>query len=245
MQRLSAPGLILYVLTMSLAATDWVMSLDPHWYSTIYGFLFIIGQVLSTMALAIALLVLLAGREPLSRLMNPGLYNDLGNLLMAFVMLWAYISFSQFLIIWSANTAEEAPYYVHRTSGAWGAIALCLVFLHFAVPFVLLLWRRSKRNPRALAAIALGLLAMRFVDLYWLIKPSLTGRVAGTTSHGMSHDVPPLVSGWMDLPLTIAAPAAIGGIFIFALIRELKRRPIVPVGDPRLAELEARGAHHG
>jgi hypothetical protein len=243
MQAISGPGLILYALTVTFAAIDWVMSLDPHWYSTIYGFLFIIGQLLSTMALVIVLLGLLARRPPLAALMTRSLYNDLGNLLMAFVMLWAYISFSQFLIIWSANTAEEAPYYVLRTGGAWGGIALVLVGLHFFVPFMLLLWRKSKRDPRILSGIALGLLAMRFVDLFWLIQPSLTARGHGGDGHPAA--TAPLCVSWLDLPLMIVAVAAIGGIFIYAFIAQLGRRAIVPVGDPRLSELQAGGHHHG
>ncbi|MBI5508304.1 MAG: hypothetical protein HY903_06085 [Deltaproteobacteria bacterium] len=166
--RVSAAGLALYVLSMSFAAFDWGMSLDPQWYSTIYGLLFIVGQGLSGLALVIVALYLLAG-EAAFELADR--FHDLGNLLMAFVMLWAYISFSQLIIIWSGNLPEEIPWYLHRFNHGWEVVGLILVVLHFAVPFSVLLARRIKRRGRRLAAVALFVLLMRQVDLYWIIAP--------------------------------------------------------------------------
>ena len=154
LQLLSAAGIVLYALTITFASIDWVMSLEPHWFSTIFGILFMGGQALSALSFAIAAAVLLALRPPFSDVLSRAHLHDLGKLLMAFVMLWAYFNFSQFLIIWSANLAEEAPWYVHRLGHGWQAIGLLLVVFHFALPFALLLSRGLKRNPMLLAALA-------------------------------------------------------------------------------------------
>src|SRR6185295_2076224 len=148
LQRLSGPGLIIYALTITFASTDWVMSLEPHWFSTIYGMMFMVGQTLTTLAFVIAVLALLADTPPLSNFLKPEILNDLGNLLFAFIMLWAYLSFSQYLIIWSGNLPEEIPWYLRRSSGGWQWIAVGLALFHFAIPFFLLLIRRNKRRKQ-------------------------------------------------------------------------------------------------
>jgi hypothetical protein len=250
LQKFSGPGLVLYVLLMTLAAFDWAMSLDPLWLSTIYGLLFVVGQALGTMAMVIALLALLADRRPFAGVLNISIFHDLGNLLMAFTMLWAYISFSQYLIIWSGNLAEEAPYYVARTHTGWKYVALFLVVFHFFIPFLLLLWRRTKRNPRALGTLAAIIVVLRLVDLFWVIVPSFAWE--GVPHHG-SPDVAKAAAegheavvhvtlGWWHAWMYPAAAAAIGGVFIFAFIRQLKRRPLLPLNDPRL--VKAAGGHH-
>ncbi len=209
-------GLVLYVLTMSFASFDWAMSLEPHWYSTIYGVLFVIGQALSTLCFAVLVASRIARFEPFSRWIGPAHFHDLGNLILAFVMLWAYVSFSQFLIIWSGNLPEETPWYLNRLGHGWQALALFLVVCHFAVPFVVLLTRRSKRNANVLAFLASMLFLIRYVDLYWLIAPAFQeGRFAVS---------------WMDL----AAPIAIGGIWIGFFIRNLHGRPLVSLQDAKL-----------
>lgn len=175
-RRVSAPGILIWGLTVSFAAVDWVMSLDPSWYSTIWGILFIVGNGLSTLAFMIAIISLIADRRPLRDLLSPGLLNDLGNLLMAFTMLWAYVNFSQFLIMWSGNIAEEVPYYYFRTKGAWAWLALFLVVFHFFAPFTLLLWRRVKRQMRTLAMVAIAIFCVRSVDLFWVVKPMFLQR---------------------------------------------------------------------
>src|SRR5688572_21007054 len=166
---ISAPGILLFGLTSTFAAIDWVMSLDPAWYSTMFGMLFLVGQGLATMAFTICIIALLAQRRPLRDILSPGLLNDLGNLMFAFLMLWAYTNFSQFLIMWSGNIAEETPYYHFRNRGSWGGVALFLVIFHFFAPFLLLLWRRVKRDIRTLAMVAIAILIVRSVDLFWIV----------------------------------------------------------------------------
>ena len=248
MQQFSGPGLVIYVATMTLAAFDWAMSLDPDWMSTIWGLLFVVAQALGTMAMVIALLAMLSDRRPFAGVLSIPIFHDLGNLLMAFTMLWAYISLSQYLIIWSANIAEETPYYVARTQTGWKYVALFLVVFHFFVPFLLLLWRRTKRNVRGLAAVASWIAVLRLVDLFWVIGPSF-GRDGG--HHGSrpladaaaaGHNVPEL-HGWWHAWMYPSAAAAIGGLFVFAFIWQLKRRPLLPLHDPRLQALAA-GGHH-
>lgn len=223
-QLLSSGGLVAYVLTMTFAAIDWVMSLEPAWFSTMFGLLLIGGQALSALAFVIAMLVLLARFEPLARVLTPNHLHDLGKLMLAFVMLWAYFSFSQFLIIWAGNLPEETPWYVRRLHGGWQYIGLALVLLHFALPFSLLLSRDLKRHGRRLALVALLVIVMRFVDLYWLIAPSLR-----TTRLGVH---------WLD----IAALIGIGGLWLGAFAWQLQRRPLLPVRDPEFAAHWRAGA---
>ncbi len=235
LQLLSGPGLLLYGLTVTFAAVDWVMSLDPEWYSTIYGMIFMTGQALGSLALMTAVLALLSRYRPLSEMLDRGIFNDLGNLLLTFTMLWAYTSFSQYLIIWSGNIAEETPYYVYRTHGGWQAVALFLIIFHFFVPFMLLLSRRTKRSVRDLSTLAIAIVVLRLVDLHWTIVPQwLQGQ------HKISHEaqVPRFALHWLD----IVAPIGIGGIWIAAFLWQVKKRPLLPVHDPRLKEVSA---HHG
>src|SRR5690606_25040978 len=171
MQRLSGGGLVVYAITVLFMSVDWMMSIDPHWFSTIYGVLFMGGQGLSAMAFAIAVLVLLARTEPMSRVVGAAHLHDLGKLLLAFVMLWAYFNFSQFLIIWSGNLPEEIPWYLARLRGGWEWVSLLLVVGHFALPFLLLLNRDLKRTGRTVATIAVLIIVMRLVDVLWLLGP--------------------------------------------------------------------------
>ena len=241
MQLVSGPGLVLYVLTVTGAAIDWIMSLDPHWFSTMFGLLFVVGQVLSALAFICALMALLHDAPPLNRVVNPGLLQDLGNLLMAFTLIWAYLNFSQFLIIWSGNIAEETPYYYFRLHGGWQYVALFLVIFHWAVPFALLLWRRNKRDVKTLAVIALWLIVMRWVDLYWTIIPTFLQAghdVAKIAADDKPH-VPGLGAGlYWTLPLALAG---MGGLWLFLFAGRLKRRPLLPLHDARLAEVHAHG----
>src|SRR5262249_51226719 len=171
MQLLSAGGLVAYGLTITFASFDWLMSLDPHWYSTIYGVLIMGGQGLGAMAFLIAVLAWLSRRPPLDRIVVAAHFHDLGNLLLAFVMLWAYFSFSQYLIIWAGNLPHEISWYLNRLNTGWRAIGLVLVLFHFAVPFCLLLSRVVKREPQMLVKVAVGILIARMIDLFWLIAP--------------------------------------------------------------------------
>ena len=218
-QRISGLGLLLYGLTATFAAIDWIMSLEPHWYSTIYGLLILTGQVLSGFAFVIAVTILLGKIEPFSRVYSPELLHDLGNLLLAFVMLWAYLSFSQLLIIWSGNLPEEIPWYVHRLQTGWQTVGILLLLFHFALPFVLLLSRFVKKGARTLMGVAIGILVMRWVDLVWLIGPEF---------HPKSFYIHPLD---LILPLGLLA------IWISIYMNQLQKYPIIPVHDPNLAEV--------
>lgn len=217
-RKLSGPSILLYVLTMTFASIDWGMSLDPHWYSTIYGFVFVIGQGLLTLAFAIIVLRSLSEYKPLAEVVQKQHFHDLGNLMLAFTMLWAYISLSQFLIIWSGNLPEEITWYLHRLHGGWEWMAVAIVVFHFAIPFVVLLSRRTKRNKQVLAWVAMGMIVMRFVDLYWVVAPSFHAE------HMSFH--------WLD----ILVPIAIGGLWTALFIINLKGEKLLPLHDPRLQE---------
>ena len=221
---LSSGGLLVYALTITFASVDWVMSLDPHWYSTIFGILFMGGQGLAALAFVIIVLASVVNVPPLVGVIKPVHFHDLGKLMFAFVMLWAYFSFSQFLIIWSGNLPEELPWYLERMHGVWGLIAVALVVVQFAAPFLLLLSRDLKRNPRMLRNVALVILAMRFFDLLWLIKPGAEG----------------LHLHWMDFVL----PTGLIGLWLYVFVGQLRRRPALPVYDPYFAEAMAvHGGH--
>lgn len=232
LEALSAPGLIVYGLTVSFAAIDWVMSLEPRWFSTLYGMMFMVSQALAAMAFVIIVARLLADEPPLSEAIAPAQFHDLGNLLFAFTMLWAYLSFSQFLLIWAGNLQSEIPWYMSRASGGWAGVAVVLIVFHFAVPFLLLLSRTVKRRMRVLGAVAAGLLFMSLVDLFWIVTPAF-------------HPDGPRLH-WMDL----AAPLGVGGIWMAAFLSQLKSRPLVPLHDPdyeaaagNVAHLEGASSH--
>jgi hypothetical protein len=218
MQRLSGGGLLAYGLAITFASFDWLMSLEPHWYSTIYGVLILGGQGLSSLAFLIIVLVWLSRRPPLDRIVAPVHFHDLGNLMLAFVMLWAYFSFSQFLIIWSGNLPHEIAWYMHRLHTGWRVIGLLLVLFHFAAPFVVLLSRRAKRQPELLVKVAAGMLVMRLIDLYWLIAPEF--------HHEGVH------VSWLDIVL----PLTIGALWVGCFIYQLRGRAILPVHDPQFDE---------
>jgi hypothetical protein len=222
MQLFSGPGLAAYCLAVTFASVDWLMSTEPHWFSTIYGIYLMGSQALTALAFLILFALWLSRREPMDRVIGPGHFHDWGKLFLAFTMLWAYFNFSQFLIIWSGNLPEEIVWYLHRTRNGWGFVALLLVIFHFALPFALLLSRDLKRNANRLVGVALLMLVMRLVDLFWQVEPSFVGET-GTQN--------PLFY-WMYL----AAPAAVGGLWTWSFLRELKRRPLVPIHDPYLAE---------
>ena len=216
-KMLAGPGIILYVFAMSFAAIDWVMSISPHWASTIYGFIFVGGQLISSMSFMIAVVVLLARAEPLAGILQPRHLHDLGKLLLAFVMLWAYFDFSQLLIIWSGNQPEEISFYRTRLYGEWGVVALIVVIFHFFVPFFLLLSQDLKRRAQVISKIAVWLILMRLVDLFWMTRPEFTSSA---------------VPSWLDLVL----PIALGGLWLGFFAFNLKQCPLLPLGDPDLAE---------
>jgi hypothetical protein len=231
LQGLSAPGLVIYFLSVSFAVIDWGMSLEPEWYSSLYGVLVIIGQGISTMALMIGVTAVIARRQETEGLATPETFNDLGNLLLAFTMLWAYLSFSQFLIIYSGNLSEEIPWYVRRLHNGWGWINFgrFLMVFHFFVPFLILLARPVKRRIDRLWKVAALVLFAHLIDAYWLIAPSF-GKEPG-----------PYQFHWLDL----IAPVALGGVWLAAFLTFLKAKPIQLTYDPELfpALKQAAGAH--
>lgn len=222
MQRLSGGGLLVYALTVTFASFDWLMSLDPHWYSTIYGVLLMGGQGLTALAFLIVALAWLSRRQPLDAIVVPGHFHDLSNLMLAFVMLWAYFSFSQYLIIWSGNLPEEITWYVTRQQGGWRFIGPGLIVFHFAVPFLLLLFRSVKRVSTTVWKVAVGILVAKLVDLFWLIAPRF-------------HP-DRLVVSWMDILLPLSLVALWLGCFIW----QLRGRAILPVHDPQFEEALGR-----
>ena len=225
----SAPGLILYIILMSLAAVDWMMSLDPHWYSTIYGLIAVVGQGLAALAFAVAVLTMLLPREPMNAVLKARHFHDLGKLMLAFVMLWAYFSFSQFLIIWAGNLPEEIPYYLERLRGGWQYLSLALVFGHFILPFCLLLSQDLKKRPKLLARVAWFIVAMRLYDLIWLVAP--------TFNHG---------EGAFPISLAnIGIPLAFGGLWVYLFTGQLAKRPLVPVNDPFFKDMLLHGNQGG
>jgi hypothetical protein len=222
MQVLSAGGLVGYGLTITFASFDWLMSLEPHWFSTIYGVLVMGGQGLSAMAFLIVILAWLSRRPPLRDIAAPAHFHDLGNLLLAFVMLWAYFAFSQYLIIWSGNLPEEIAWYLHRLQTGWRLVAVLLVVFHFVVPFLLLLSRAVKREARTIVKVAVGILMMRLVDLHWLVAPEFHRQ-------GIS-------ASWLDVLL----PISLGSLWLGFFIRELRDRALLPVYDPQFDETLGR-----
>src|SRR2546426_4853493 len=226
MQMLSGPGFILFVVTVTFASIDWVMSLDPSWSSTIFGFIFVAAWAMSALAFTILVSSWLSQREPMNRVLQPSHFHDLGNLTLALVMLWIYFSFSQYLIIWSGNLPEETTLYVARKHGGWGAIALTIVILQFAFPFLILLSRAAKKSGRKLAMLAILILVMRMMDVIWLVEP--------TFNRGRFH------LSWMD----VAAPIALGGLWLAMFAWQLQKRPLVPINDPQLEQALVAHAGH-
>jgi hypothetical protein len=222
MQSVAAAAVVAHVIAMTACAVDWLMSLTPHWASTIYGFYVLVGQIVAALAFVIVMSVFLAGRAPLAGRFRTEHFHDYGKLLLAFVMIWAYFSVSQFLIIWSGNLPEETSWYMSRMHGGWKWFSLALVILHFVLPFVLLLSRNLKRDGARLAQVAGMMLIVRWLDLYWLVAPAFSERA---NVH----------------PLDVTAALALGGLWLFLFTRELKTRSLLPDREPALKEALGHG----
>jgi hypothetical protein len=218
LQMVSGPGLGLLVVSITFASIDWVMSLEPEWMSTIFGLIFVASWSLSALAFTIVVMSWLSKRAPMDRVVQPRHFHDWGNLLLALVMLWTYFAFSQYLIIWSGNLAEETTWYVARKHGGWGVIAIAIVILQFAFPFLTLLSRSAKKSSEKLARLALLILLMRVVDVIWLIEPAF--------------DRQHFHLSWMDF----VAPIGMGGLWIAAFAWRLQTRALVPLNDPYLEQ---------
>lgn len=224
MQWWSGPGLLLYGLTVTFFAIDALMSLSPHWYSTIWGVYFFSGAVVGFLALLIVLVAAVQRAGALRVSVTAEQYHDLGKLLFGFVVFWAYIAFSQYLLIWYANLPEETVWYAVRQAGpGWAAVSLALLCGHFFLPLLALMSRYPKRRPGLLAAAAIWLLAMHWLDLYIIVAPRPGAPAAGP---------PPL--HLTDLALL----AGLGGLLVAAIVRPMARRTLLPERDPRLAEAQ-------
>jgi hypothetical protein len=231
--RFSGPMMVIYALIVTFAVVDWVMLLDPHWFSTIWGLLFLVGWALSTFAFSIVLLAYLNDKAPMNAILTPRHFHDLGKLLLALTMVWAYFNFSQYLIIYSGNIPEETTWFITRSHGGWGVIGILLIVFHFAFPFLILLNQEFKKRARWIATLGVFILFMRLLDMFWNIAP--TPRITEGIVDGSFY------VSWMD----IVAPVAIGGIWLWWFLGSYLKRPLVPVNDPFYpsAVTHGRGGH--
>jgi len=223
MRVLSGPGMIALIFAVTFASIDWYMSLEPEWFSTIYGFIFVASWNLSALAFVIAAMATLTKEAPLDRIVQPLHFQDLGKLLLALVMLWAYFAFSQYLIIWSGNLPEEIVYYLERIRGLWGATVIAVGLLHFAAPFLFLLSRDLKRDPGRLMMVALLVLVMRMIDLLWMLVPAF---------HGHTWV-------WLDALALIG----FGGLWLGLFAWQLGKRSLIPINDPQFESVLHTDAH--
>ncbi|HWX53975.1 MAG TPA: hypothetical protein VN176_05220 [Verrucomicrobiae bacterium] len=232
-QNVSGFGIVFYAAAITFASIDWTMSLYPEWWSTVWGMLTMVGQVLTTLCFTICLLVRLAQTEPVNRVFKTDHLHDFGKLMFAFVVLWAYLSFSQWLIIWSGNMLSEIKWYLMRLANGWQYFGTALIFVHFVFPFALLLSRNLKRHGRRVVMIALLVLFMRLVDLFWITAPNFyPGTGSGLTNFGL-----------IDAAMYAVCPIAMGGIWLFCFYWRLGKRSLMPVNDPGFAEMME--AKHG
>jgi hypothetical protein len=224
-KAVAGPGLILYAFTISFAAIDWIMSLDPSWISTIFGLVILIGEVLSAMCFAVVVERILFDYKPMSEMLRPDFVHDHGKWMLTFIMVWAYFNYSQWLIIWAGNLPSEITYYVRRLNGGWGYVGLMVVIFHFAVPFAILLSRPFKRNIRKLVWLAAWLLLMRYVDLFWIVEPNFS-------------------RAFLLTPEDVIVPVAIGGFWLAYFFHNLGALPLLPAYDPSAVEVLGPAHHH-
>jgi len=228
-QMISGLGILIYALTISFAAVDWVMSLDPHWGSTIYGMIFMAGEGLSALAFSIIVLTVLTEYNPMREIIKPEQFHDIAKLMLAFVMLFAYFSFSQWLIIWAGNLPDEISWFLNRIHGGWGVVALAIILFHFALPLALLLSRNLKRDGHKMIGLAVLLMFMRLVDIYWYVVPNF--------AHARGH--------FYFSPWYLVAPIAVGGLWLGFFFYNLRQRPILPMYEPQMPSLLHQGSGHG
>jgi hypothetical protein len=224
-KAVAGPGLILYGFTISFAAIDWVMSLDPSWISTIFGLVILIGEVLSAMCFAVVVERILFDYKPMSEMLQPDFVHDHGKWMLTFIMVWAYFNYSQWLIIWAGNLPAEISYYMRRLNGGWGYLGLFIVIFHFVIPFGTLLSRPFKRNIRKLVWLAVWLMLMRYLDLFWIIEPNFSKTFTVTVAD-------------------VVVPVAIGGFWLAYFFRNLGALPLLPAYDPEAVEVLQPTHHH-
>src|SRR5229473_2543540 len=217
-KAVSGPGLILYGFTISFAAIDWVMSLDPSWISTIFGLIILIGEVLSAMCFAVVVERILFNYKPMSEMLTADFVHDHGKWMLAFTMVWAYFNYSQWLIIWACNLPSEITFYIRRIEGGWGSIGIFLALFGFAGPFAMLLSRPFKRDIRRLVWLAAWLLLIRYLDLFWIIEPNFSKNLTITLAD-------------------VVVPIAIGGFWLAYFFHNLNALPLLPAFDPSINEV--------
>lgn len=222
LRRVAGFGLLALAFTMTFASVDWLMSLEPHWFSTMYGISFVIGCLLSAWAVLTLSVVRLSRDEPYAGEVEHTHFRDFGNLMLAFVMLWAYTAFSQFLLIWYGNIREEVPYYIVRMHGGWGVIATALLLFHFFLPFFLLLMRPIKDRPMTLGITAALVLFMRVIDIYWIAAPAWS--VPHGDAAGDAAAAPVFDPSWMD-PVAFVA---LLGLWFVLFLGNLRKAPLLP-----------------
>ncbi len=220
MERLSGPLMLLYALTVTFAAFDLLMSLDPHWFSTIFGIYFFAGAFLSFLALLAIVVFLLQRSGRLATTISREHYHDVGKFLFAMLVFWAYVAFSQFMLIWYGNLPEETGWYLRRQTGTWSTIAIVIVLAHFFIPFLFLLSRHVKRRPLALVIGAVWLLGMHWLDLYWLVMPEY------------DHAATAIPFSVLDVTCLVG----VGGLFMAGCAKFLGRCSLIAAKDPRLPE---------
>jgi len=216
MRAFSAPGVLVFVLTATFAYIDWILSADAQFYSTVYGAMILIGDVLQTFALTILVMILTSRGDRFGGRVNAVILHDLGNLMFAFTIFWTYLTASQLIIVWPANLPQELVWYLNRVHGFWKYLAVAVALSMFAIPFLALLSQTRKRDPRRLMRVCIWLLAARVIDVYWIVEPTYR-------RHGFWMS-------WTDF----AAFFAVGGIWLYVYVRRLRQRPLLPLRDPRV-----------
>jgi hypothetical protein len=224
---LSGPGLVIYWLAVTFAAVDWVMSLQPYWSSTIFPTIFAVGQIMAAYAFAVLVTMLTSSRPEVSAVVTPRRFRDLGNLMLMLVMFWAYVAFSQFMLIWVGNLPDEVIWYVPRFSGGWQWVAIGLIVLQFGLPFLLLLLRKTKQTPRAMAALCVLLLVTGVANFLWQIVPSF--RPSG------------MADRWGEVAASLWGLLGVGGLWLGLVLWLLGRQPLVPAHSPLSEELVRHG----
>jgi hypothetical protein len=227
--NVSAIGMLILFLTMSIAALDWIMSRDSHWVSTVFGLVIVCGQSITGLCFMIVVLGLMVKREPFRSIVRPDQFNDLGNVLLTLVILWTYMAFAQLLVIWMGNKQDEITWYIARLSNGWWWIGLCLLFFHFFVPFIVLLMRDAKRAPRIMMRFCAGLLVLRLLDVFWTVAPS------GTEARPLLHHV----LSWMDFVF----PIGMGALWLACFLWLMEGHPLIIEGavavSPELRDAES------
>ncbi len=216
MRKLSAIGMLLFAPTITFASYDWLMSIEPHWFSTIFGVYFFGGVFFGFLALLTGICVLLRQKNVLRGIVTREHFHDLGKFMLGFVIFWSYIGFSQYFLIWYGNVPEETYWYLMRWEGSWKTVSMILILGHFALPFVVLLFQRIKRSMTVMAIVSIWFLVVHWIDLYWLVYPTFMKEGAGFT--------------WIE----VAPMMLIGGVFMVGFWRRMTSQPVVPVGDPHL-----------